>query len=408
MKNKIVIVLFIILNMFLYKVVNADEIDLSAKAAGVYTLNDLECLYDKNIKEKLPLASITKIMTAIVCIDNVSDLNEEVVVNLPEVEKYYDEDYSTAGLKDGQKISYYDLIATMLIPSGADSASCIALNVFGDYSKFIYAMNEKAKELGMNDTSFENPIGSDSQSNYSTVHDIALMMKYALSNENIKTFLSEYEFTTKDQSITVHNALFQLADIYGINVEKISGGKTGMTEDAQYCLASYSYNEEEPLICIVLGSQIKRGTLYHLTDSEKLYEYISQNYSMKNVILEGENITSIPGYHTTNSAKLSSSKNVGIYLKKEEEIDKEKLKIEYTDMPLISAKNKKGDVIGKASIYYKDKYITDIDLILSENMKFSIIKWSKDNPRIVLVIELIVIVAGVYCLIRRKKDYKKI
>lgn len=378
-----------------------EDLNINAKYYGVYMSNNLDALYESNSDQKVPIASITKIMTAIVCIDNIQDLSQTVKVNLAEVQKYYNDEYSVAGLRDSQEISYYDLIATMLIPSGADSAACIAINVFGDYSKFIEAMNEKAKEIGMNSTSFANPIGADDPNNYSTVYDVALMMKYALDNDIIKDLMSRYEYTIKGGSITVHNALFVLANLYGLDVSKIAGGKTGMTGDAGYCLATYSNNEENPLICIVLGCDIISGRLPHIEDSQNLYNYVDENYVLKNIIQKGEKIIALPTYHSTKSSiQVSASNNIGIYMNKDENIEEDKITIEYSGIDILSSDNKKGDIVGKAHISYKDKYIGCVDIVLEEDVPFSILSWSKDNLQYVLIIEISLM--GIIIIIYRK------
>ena len=378
-----------------------EDLNINAKYYGVYMSNNLDALYESSSDQKVPIASITKIMTAIVCIDNIQDLSQTVKVNLAEVQKYYNDEYSVAGLRDSQEISYYDLIATMLIPSGADSAACIAINVFGDYSKFIEAMNEKAKEIGMNSTSFANPIGADDPNNYSTVYDVTLMMKYALDNDIIKDLMSRYEYTIKDGSITVHNALFVLANLYGLDVSKIAGGKTGMTGDAGYCLATYSNNEENPLICIVLGCDIISGRLPHIEDSQNLYNYVDENYVLKNIIQKGEKIIALPTYHSTKSSiQVSASNNIGIYMNKDENIEEDKITIEYSGIDILSSDNKKGDIVGKAHISYKDKYIGCVDIVLEEDVPFSILSWSKDNLQYVLIIEISLI--GIIIIIYRK------
>ena len=378
-----------------------EDLNINAKYYGVYMSNNLDVLYESNSDQKIPIASITKIMTALVCIDNIQDLSQTVKVNLAEVQKYYNDEYSVAGLRDSQEISYYDLIATMLIPSGADSAACIAINVFGDYSKFIEAMNEKAKEIGMNSTSFANPIGADDPNNYSTVYDVALMMKYALDNDIIKDLMSRYEYTIKDGSITVHNALFVLANLYGLDVSKIAGGKTGMTGDAGYCLATYSNNEENPLICIVLGCDIISGRLPHIEDSQNLYNYVDENYVLKNIIQKGEKIIALPTYHSTKSSiQVSASNNIGIYMNKDENIEEDKITIEYSGIDILSSDNKKGDIVGKAHISYKDKYIGCVDIVLEEDVPFSILSWSKDNLQYVLIIEISLM--GIIIIIYRK------
>lgn len=378
-----------------------EDLNINAKYYGVYKSNNLDALYESNSDQKVPIASITKIMTALVCIDNIQDLSQTVKVNLAEVQKYYNDEYSVAGLRDSQEISYYDLIATMLIPSGADSAACIAINVFGDYSKFIEAMNEKAKEIGMNSTSFANPIGADDPNNYSTVYDVALMMKYALDNDIIKDLMSRYKYTIKGGSITVHNALFVLANLYGLDVSKIAGGKTGMTGDAGYCLATYSNNEENPLICIVLGCDIISGRLPHIEDSQNLYNYVDENYVLKNIIQKGEKIIALPTYHSTKSSiQVSASNNIGIYMNKDENIEEDKITIEYSGIDILSSDNKKGDIVGKAHISYKDKYIGCVDIVLEEDLPFSILSWSKDNLQYVLIIEISLM--GIIIIIYRK------
>lgn len=406
-KKVFVILLFCILYLSA-NVLATEKINLNSKYYGVYTLDNLQELESKEQNKIVPIASLTKIMTAIVCIENIDNLNQTVVVNLPQVQSYYNEEYSVAGLKDGQEISYYDLIATMLIPSGADSASCIALNVFGDYSRFIKEMNDKAKEIGMSSTSFSNPIGADDSNNYSTVYDVALMMKYALENDTLKKLMSEYEYTTKDGSITVKNALFVLADLYGVDVSKITGGKTGMTGDAGYCLASFSENTEKPLICIVLGCYIVPGTLFHLEDSQSLYNYVDEIYDYKNIYQKGDRILTLPTYHSTKTnVSVCVNDDISVYMQNDENIDFQNVYIDYSGIPLLSSKNKIGDVIGSAKIYYKDEIIGDVDVVLGEEVKFSILKWSKDNTLYVILFEIIVIILLAYILKKKNSIIKK-
>lgn len=408
MVKKILLILIICIIYINTNVFAIENLELNSKYYGIYSLDNLEEMYSKDSKQKVPIASITKVMTAIVCIENIEDLNQTVIVDLPNVQKYYDEEYSVAGLEDGQEISYYDLIGTMLIPSGADSAACIALNVFGDYAKFIEEMNNKAKQLGMNETSFANPIGADDENNYSTVYDVALMMKYAYENEILRDFMSAYEYTTKDGSITVKNALFVLANLYGIDVSKISGGKTGMTGDAGYCLASYSENTEKPLICIVLGCDIVPGTLYHLEDSQKLYNIIDESYKFENIFSKGDRILTLPTYHSTKqNVSVCVNEDVKAYIPNDSVIDFENVKIDYSGVELLTSKNKIGDVIGSAGIYYENKYLGDVDVVVGEEVKFSILNWSKDNTTYLIMFEIVVILVLIYILKKKNSISKK-
>ncbi len=402
----IVLMIIFLTNNYLFAQ-ELKDLNITAKEVGVYKLKNLNPIYEKDARKQVPVASLTKIMTAIVCLENV-DINEKVVVDLPAVKKYYDEEYSVAGLKDKQEISYYDLVETMLLPSGADSGACIALNVFHDYDKFIQAMNDKARELGMNNTHFSNAIGMDDKDNYSTVEDMAIMMKYAMENEYIKYGITQYAHTIKDGTKTVHNALFQLANIYSIDVSNITGGKTGFTGDAGYCLLSYSETTPEPLICIVLGSEVKPGTLYHLSETEAIFETINKIYSEKNLVSEGDVIVTLPAIKSTKEEiNIQAIETIQTIMKNDEEVDKSQLEIKYEGREVLSPENKVGETLGKIDVYYKGKYIGSEEVKLTRRVPLDLKIWINENPTQACMFAIL-IVAGIVLVIRIVvKIYKK-
>lgn len=410
--NKKILVSFIILMIVILSssssyAVELKDLNITAKEVGIYELKNLNPIYEKDARKQVPVASLTKIMTAIVCLENV-DINKKVVVDLPAVKKYYDEEYSVAGLKDKQEISYLDLVETMLLPSGADSGACIALNVFNDYDKFIQAMNKKAKELGMNNTSFSNVIGMDDKNNYSTVEDMAIMMKYAMENEYIRYGITQYSHTIKDGSKTVHNALFQLADLYAIDISNITGGKTGFTGDAGYCLLSYSETTPEPLICIVLGCEVKPGTLYHLSETEAIFELINENYSEKDLVSEGDVIVTLPAIKSTKEEiSIQALDSIQTIMKNDEKVDKDAVEIRYEGIDVLSPENKVGKVIGKIDVYYKGKYIGSEEVKLTRRVPLDLKIWVEENPAQAGLFAVL-IAAGLILIIRvGVKIYKK-
>lgn len=411
MNKKIIISVIVLMIIFLTNnyifAQELKDLNITAKEVGVYELKNLNPIYEKDARKQVPVASLTKIMTAIVCLENV-DINEKVVVDLPAVKKYYDEEYSVAGLKDKQEISYYDLVETMLLPSGADSGACIALNVFHDYDKFIQAMNDKARELGMNNTHFSNVIGMDDKDNYSTAEDMAIMMKYAMENEYIKYGITQYAHTIKDGTKTVHNALFQLANIYSIDVSNITGGKTGFTGDAGYCLLSYSETTPEPLICIVLGSEVKPGTLYHLSETEAIFETINKTYSEKNLVSEGDVIVTLPAIKSTKEEiNIQAIETIQTIMKNDEEVDKSQLEIKYDGIKVLSPENKVGETLGKIDVYYKGKYIGSEEVKLTRRVPLDLKIWINENPAQACMFAIL-IVAGIVLVIRiGVKIYKK-
>ena len=370
----IVLILFFIIEISdIYAVV--DEEKIHSSNVGVYNIEEMSLIYGKNIDERISIASITKVMTAIVAVENVEDVYDSVKVDYNKISKWLYEDLSIAGIYDGQELTYYDLIATMLIPSGADSAIFIASSIFKNYNEFINKMNEKASELGMNSTHFSNPVGYDDENNYSTIEDVAIMMKYALENNTLKDILTMKKYTTSDNKLTVYSTLDSLAIKYGVQIDKIIGGKTGTTQNAGRCLASFSDDEVVPLLVIVVGSPLYSNMPYNLIDTEYLYNIIQKEYTKRYIFVKGDKVFKIPTLYTTKKyVDIEVPENVMVYTDKIEQKD---IKVQYEGISLIDSSIKIGEKLGKLSIKYKGKNIYESDVFLEENLKFSITKWIK-------------------------------
>ena len=180
MKTKILII-FIFFNLILNTILGVENLDnIISSNYSVYQASDLKLLYGQNTQEKISIASITKLMSAVVAIENINDLNEQIIIDYSLISNNLDPELAVAGIYDGQTLTYYDLLATMLVPSGADSAIYLSEITFNDSDKFIAEMNKKAHELQMNNTNFSNVTGLDDQDNYSTIEDLAKLLKYVL------------------------------------------------------------------------------------------------------------------------------------------------------------------------------------------------------------------------------------
>ena len=140
-----------------------EDLDISSEHIVVYNLDDGRLIYEQNKDEKVSIASITKAMSAITVIDNVDDLNEMVTIGS---EVFYGtEEYSLMGLSVGDRISVKDLLYGLMLPSGADAANALAIHTAGSVEKFADLMNQKAQELKMKNSHFDNPVGADSKEN---------------------------------------------------------------------------------------------------------------------------------------------------------------------------------------------------------------------------------------------------
>ena len=376
-KNVVKIIVFILFFMIeisdIYAVV--DEEKIHSSNVGVYNIEDMSLIYGKNIDERISIASITKVMTAIVAVENVEDVYNSVKIDYNQISKWLYEELSIAGIYDGQELTYYDLIATMLIPSGADSAIFIASNIFKNYNEFINKMNEKASALGMNSTHFSNPVGYDDENNYSTIEDVAIMMNYALKNNTLKDILTMKKYTTSDNKLTVYSTLDSLAIKYGVQIDKIIGGKTGTTQNAGRCLASFSDDEGVPLLVIVVGSPLYSNMPYNLIDTEYLYDIIQKEYSKRYIFVKGDKVFKIPTLYTTKKyVDIEVPEDVMVYTDKIEQKD---IKVQYEGISLIDSSIKSGEKLGKLSIKYREKNIYESDVLLDESLEFSITKWIK-------------------------------
>jgi len=160
---------------------------VGAKACIVMEVQTGRVLFAQNEHERLPMASTTKIMTALITLEQ-PDLDAvfEVDANAIRVEG------SSMGLRDGDKVSLRALAAGMLLPSGNDAANAAAIRISGSIPDFIGKMNQKAEELGMRDTSFETPSGLDGENHYSTAFDMAILTRAALQNDHFVSICSQY------------------------------------------------------------------------------------------------------------------------------------------------------------------------------------------------------------------------
>ncbi len=357
---------------------------------AIYNADNLEMLLGENNTDKIAIASITKVMTSIVAIENIGDINAEVVIDTSLIQGKVDPELVTAGIYNGQTLTYYDLFAGTLVSSSADCAVYLANVVFDSQDEFISKMNEKAKSIGMTNTSFSNVTGLDDENNYSTLDDVAKMMKYALENNTLKEIMSLKEYTMTDGNLTCYSTIEKLAQKQGITDSCIIGGKTGTTGDAGLCLASFSEDEGVGLICIVTGVSMYSQIPYNIIDTQNIYEEVIQNYSLQNIVKTDDVIKTLESVCTKQkSIEVKAKKDVKYYT----DTIKDELKyIQYDGMPSVDYTVKKGDTLGKVNVYYANELIDSFDVYLDEELEFSLIEWIKINKEAIITLAIIICV----------------
>lgn len=222
--------------------------DVSAKAAVLMDADSGTILGAKNPDERLPMASTTKIMTALVAIEN-ADISRIVEVSPAAVGV----EGSSIYLYAGEELSLSDLLYALLLESANDAAAAIAIEIGGSLEGFAEMMNEKASSLGLRDTHFENPHGLDGKEHYTTAHDLALIARAALENEVFAKIVSTYKKTIPLSStdgvrlLINHNKLLKSYD-------GAIGVKTGFTKKSGRCLVSAAERDGLRLICVTLNA----------------------------------------------------------------------------------------------------------------------------------------------------------
>lgn len=229
--------------------VSAEEApEVSAKAAVVYNGATGEVIYEKSADERLPMASTTKIMSALIVLEQ-NGLDDRFIVDSEAVKT----EGSSMGLQEGDEVSLRDLACGMLLPSGNDAANAAAVRVSGSVEKFVALMNERAKLMGLEDTHFVTPSGLDdyTDEHYSTAMDMAMLAAQAMQNTNFREICGLKKVQLSFGHPPFERWLINTNKL--LDREGITGIKTGFTDKARRCLVSSCMREGCELICVTLN-----------------------------------------------------------------------------------------------------------------------------------------------------------
>ncbi|MFH0943355.1 MAG: D-alanyl-D-alanine carboxypeptidase family protein [Candidatus Beckwithbacteria bacterium] len=236
---------FLPLSDYPVKIDNQPAPFITSRSAIIIDASSKTILYAKNPDLKLLPASTTKIMTALVALDNYQ-LNDILTINEIQTEPV------VMKLEPGEKISVENLLYGLLVGSANDAALALAQNYPGGESNFIIAMNQKAIDLHLTSTQFTNPVGFDNFGQYTTVHDLSLLTAIAMDSPVIRRLVSTAVITVSDTDNTVTHKLENLNQLLG-KVPGLSGVKTGFTQLAGECLVTYTKRDGRALIVVILS-----------------------------------------------------------------------------------------------------------------------------------------------------------
>ena len=265
----------LVLILLLLIPINIKAYESSASCVVLMDMDSLNVIYGGNMHDVRSVASISKIMTAIVAIEN-ADVNSTVTIG-EEITKAYG---SGIYIKQGEEITLESLLYGLMLRSGNDAALAIANYVGGDIDNFVEMMNEKAVEIGMKNTTFNNPHGLDENGgNLSTAYDMALLTSYAMQNENYRKIVSTKKYTLRT-NMNYYSWINKHKLLHSHNY--ITGGKTGFTDIAKRTLVTTASKDNINLVVVTLND----GNDF--VDHINLFEEAFANYSNYNILKKGE------------------------------------------------------------------------------------------------------------------------
>ena len=340
----------------LFAETNQSEPKITSTAAILMEQDTKRVLYGKNHRNKVKIASTTKILTAIVAIEN-KDLKDMVLIS----KKAAGTGGSTVGLKAGSEVSLQSLMYGMLLKSGNDCAVAIAEYVGGDIENFAKMMNEKAYEIGAKDTYCTNPHGLDTDENYSTAYDLALITSYAKTNETLSKMLGTESITvpwgTSSKYLSNTNRLL-------FTYEYCDGGKTGFTNGANRCLVATAKKEDLKVIAVILGAVT---TDIRFSETKELLKYGIDNYKMVDVsdtinwyidipVYKGEIYSYVRKFEFNQKLPLKDGELEQIY-------------ISQSIVPSLKAPVSRGSYLGLLELYIGEELLYTKDIYLEQDVK---------------------------------------
>lgn len=347
--------------------------EVLSRSAVVFDRKSKTVIWGKNEMQEVPMASTTKIMTAIILCENITP--EKMKETVEVCQEAALTNGSSMGIKTGDKVTYHDLLYGLMLPSGNDAAVQIAISVAGSVENFADLMNKKAAELGLEHTHFVTPHGLDRDGHYTTAKELAIITDYAMQNPIIAKAAS-----TKNYTVTINGYpknLNNSNELLGY-LEGVTGVKTGYTSKAGRCLVTAVNRNGFEIISVVLGSDTKK---IRTKDSIKLIEYAYKNYELKDIEslvqeeyknwcnLNQKRLYVYKGIKTNPEVYLSEVQNKIYPLRKDENIGLESdVKTDY-EAPL-----PQDTVVGKIAIQKGEEVIEEIEIKTKEEIKRKEIK----------------------------------
>ena len=360
MKKSLCVILAFLFVFFGIKVFAENpQLEIEAKSVVLMENSTGKILYEENPDDKLPIASVTKIMTMLLIMEAIDDGVIKLTDMVPVSERAMSMGGSTMFLEAGESLSVHDMLKGIAVASANDG--CVAMGEYlsGSVENFVSEMNKRAKELGMENTNFVNTNGLDADNHYSSAKDVAKMSRELLKHKLIFDYTTIWTDELRDGKFELANTN-KLVRFY----DGATGLKTGSTSKALCCISATAKRNDMHLIAVVLGAPDSNK---RFLGARTLLDYGFSAYEVKKITTENEPCEDVKiTKGVKDKIKTVIKSEISILNKKGEQADTD-LKIKVNDK--IKAPIKKGDIVGKVTVMYNNKKAGEADILASESVK---------------------------------------
>ena len=407
------------------------DFTLTSKAVYLENLDTGLVLYEKNADQQMYPASLTKIMTAILVLENVKDLDQETAAYPMWIQDMlYGTNASLGGLIVGEKLTIRQLRTSALVQSGNESAMILAGYVGSggmadfmprDITSFVEMMNDKAKALGCMGTHFTNPTGLHSDNHYSTARDMAIMAKYAMQNPVFASLVKNYAVqlgqTNKHSDLWQYSTNKMLLTSSPYYYAPVVGIKTGSTDEAGRCVISQAEDNGYRYFCVVMGAPSTAAEPFpNFIETRQLYRWAFGTFSLKTLLEQGELMAEVPVKYSGDGkiAKLAVKDDVVKLLRND--ISSDSI-IYHTELPeSIEAPVAAGDSVGTLHIMLMGEEIGTAELVATQDFSLSWFRkalgtigalLSSTTAKIILIVVVLAVVAYIVSMVQHNKKKKR-
>ena len=359
----------------------------NAEAALLISPDSGMVLYEKNADERRYPASTTKIMTALLVLENVADLNETVTAQASDFETL-EADSSSAGIKEGETVTVEDLLYGLMLPSGNEAAYMLARHVAGSYEAFVDMMNKRAEELGCTGTHFVNPCGLHDDNHYTTARDLYKIAYAAMQDETfadiadtVQWNMSKTNMQEERKVLTTNQLIFSSYQPWAYAYCK--GIKTGNTSQAGNCFVGYAEYGDAKLYSVVMGcdsSSLEYSNIpASFTDTKALFEWGFESFTSKTLAKQGDTVGSVNVRLSTDTDQLVLTVKNDLVSLLPADLDVEDLgEPQITAPESVNAPIKAGDVIGSATYSYNGTTYGTVELVALSDVERSTVLYYAD------------------------------